>query len=152
MNLAAYLGIAGLNDVGYQFFNSDESPNGSRFTAGVVDAGDGWYSVVNAIIPTNAASVRWDSFANPTLLAREYFTPPPAIDSNQIADAILKRDWTSVSGEASESVLQALRSIRNRWVVDAGGILTVYREDGVTIAWQRSVASSATALPIVGMT
>ena len=66
MNLAAFLGIAGLNDVGYQFFNVDESPNGPRIVAGILDAGDGWYSTASAVLPANAASVRWNSFGNPT--------------------------------------------------------------------------------------
>ena len=50
MILTAYLSIAGLADVGYRFYNVDESANGSRITAGIVDAGQGWYSV-NTTIP-----------------------------------------------------------------------------------------------------
>jgi hypothetical protein len=108
--------------------------------------------VANAVIPANAVSVRWNSFANAQLLSREYFAPPPVINTTQIADAVLTRDWSSVSGEANESLLQAARSIRNKWVIDEAGILTVYKEDGTTIAWQRSVLPEPTALPIVGMT
>lgn len=152
MNLAAYLGIAGLTDVGYQFYNVDESANGPRLIAGILDAGDGWYSVADAVLPSGAASVRWNSFANAQLLSREYFAPPPVINTAQIADAVLTRDWTAVAGEANESLLQAARSIRNKWVIDEAGILTVYKEDGTTIAWQRSVLPEPTALPIVGMT
>lgn len=65
------------------------------------------------------------------------------------ADTLLKRDWTAVTGEAARSVLNALRFLRNRWTVTAG-ILTVYEEDGTTLAWQANVSSDAAADPIVG--
>lgn len=64
-----------------------------------------------------------------------------------IADAILKRDWTSVAGEASRSVLNALRFLRNKWTV-AVGTLVVYEEDDSTIAWQGTVTTDATADPV----
>ena len=150
MTLSAYLGVAGLSDAGYQFFNANETSNGSRVTAGIVDAGAGWYSVANVSVPGGAASVRWNSPANPELLAREYFAPV-TVDSTQIADEILKRDWTLVSGEADSSLLQALRSIRNKWEINASGLLTVFKEDGATVAWQRNVLSMVDAVPIVGM-
>jgi hypothetical protein len=66
---------------------------------------------------------------------------------NEIADAILCRDWTSVAGEASRSVLNALRFLRNKWTV-ALGTLVVYEEDDSTIAWQGTVTTDATADPV----
>lgn len=56
---------------------------------------------------------------------------PTAIEN---ADAILKRDWTSVTGEATRSALNALRFLRNRWII-AGGVLSVKKEDDATDAW-----------------
>jgi hypothetical protein len=73
-----------------------------------------------------------------------------AATANTIADAILKRDWTSVSGEAAYSALNALRFLRDVWTV-SGGTLTVKKEDGTTTAWTRTVTSDAAAEPIVGV-
>ena len=67
------------------------------------------------------------------------------------ADALLKRDWTAVTGEAARSALNAMRFLRNKWAV-ASGVLTVYKEDGTTAAWQGNVGSSAGADPITGNT
>jgi hypothetical protein len=147
MTLSAYFGVPGLLDVGYRFYNANESPNGARITAAILDGGDGWYSVADPAVPAGAASVRWDSVANPTYLAREYFSSPSA---TAIADEVLKRDWLSVTGEANESVLNALRAIRNKWSLASDGTLTVFREDGASVAWTRNVQTDANAKPIVG--
>lgn len=68
---------------------------------------------------------------------------------NAIADAILKRDWTAVSGEAARSMLNALRFLRNKWAVSAG-TLTVYKENDSTSAWTAVVTDDAAADPITG--
>jgi hypothetical protein len=143
--ISSYLGVTGLIDVGYQFYGVNEASIGARVTSGILDAGDGWYSAP-ATVPAAAASVRWNSSGQPQIVAREYFSDP-----NAAADAILTRDWTAVSGEAAESLLNALRSMRNRWSISAGGILTVYKEDGTSIAWQRNVTSAPNADSITGM-
>lgn len=64
-----------------------------------------------------------------------------------IADAILKRDWTAVTGEASRSVLNALRFLRNKWTA-ASGTLTVYKEDDTTTAWTSALTTDAAADPV----
>ena len=66
-----------------------------------------------------------------------------------IADALLKRDWTAVSGEAARSVLNALRFLRNRWTV-AGTVLTVRKEDDVASAWTSTMSTDASAMPVTG--
>jgi hypothetical protein len=71
------------------------------------------------------------------------------VDNNAIADAILKRDWTLISGEAIYSLLNAARMLRNVWDT-AGGTLKVRKEDGTTVAWQRTLAVDPNAQPIVG--
>ena len=58
------------------------------------------------------------------------------------ADALLKRDWTAISGEAARSVLNALRFLRNKWSI-AGGTLTVTKEDDSTSAWTGAVTTTA---------
>jgi len=72
-----------------------------------------------------------------------------AADITLIAQEILKLDWTTVSGEASRSVLNALRFLRNKWSV-AAGILTITEEDDFTTAWSSVVSSNAAADPIIG--
>jgi hypothetical protein len=62
--------------------------------------------------------------------------------ANENADALLKRDWTSVTGEAARSVLNALRFLRNKWSI-VGGTLTVMREDDATPAWTAEVTQTA---------
>ena len=75
--------------------------------------------------------------------------PLDATELNAIADALLKRDWTAVTGEASYSVLQALRMLRNSWNT-TGGTLSVKKEDGTTNAWTRVLSTDAAADPIIG--
>jgi hypothetical protein len=65
-----------------------------------------------------------------------------------IADELLKRDWTAVSGEAARSVLNALRFLRNKWSV-SGGTLTVYKENDTAPAWTAASTPDAGADPVV---
>jgi hypothetical protein len=76
-----------------------------------------------------------------------YTTPPTAIEN---ADALLKRDWTSVTGEAARSVLNALRFLRNKWGAP-GGVLTVTKEDDATTAWTGTLSTDAAAEPVTGV-
>lgn len=66
---------------------------------------------------------------------------------NVIADALLKRDWTSVTGEAARSVLNALRFVRNKWTV-TDTTLSVKKEDDSTEAWSATITTDAAANPI----
>ena len=68
---------------------------------------------------------------------------------NAIADALLKRDFSAVTGEAARSMLNALRFLRNRFAV-SGTTLTVYKENDSTAAWTGTVTTSASADPITG--
>ena len=73
----------------------------------------------------------------------------PTEEAN-IAAALLKFDnSTIISGEAADSPLNALRLIRNRWSI-AGSVLTVYKEDGVTVAFTKTVTATVGANPITG--
>jgi hypothetical protein len=69
--------------------------------------------------------------------------------ADEVADAVLKRDWTAVSGEASRSVLNALRFLRNKWDL-AAGTLTVKKEDDSTTAWTAAVTQDGSATPVTG--
>jgi hypothetical protein len=58
-------------------------------------------------------------------------------NANANADALLKRDWSAISGEAAHSVLQALRGLGtcNKVVVDyTGGTISIFKEDGTTLS------------------
>ena len=71
---------------------------------------------------------------------------PTATDN---ADALLKRDMSAVTGEASRSPINALRFLRNKWSV-AATTLTVTKEDDTTSAWTSTVTTNPTAEPITG--
>jgi flagellar capping protein FliD len=59
------------------------------------------------------------------------------------ADALLKRDWTAITGEAARSVLNALRSLRNKWSI-SGLTLTVTKEDDTTTAYTSTLTANGT--------
>lgn len=76
-----------------------------------------------------------------------YFEAPTA---QEIADEVLTRDWTEVTGVASRSVLNALRALRNR-VTRSGATLTVYREDDSTTAYTAALTTDAGAEPVTSV-
>jgi hypothetical protein len=63
------------------------------------------------------------------------------------ADALLKRDWTSVTGEAARSVLNALRKLRNKVSFDGANTLTTTKEDDTTAAYTQSVVEDSSQDP-----
>ncbi len=73
-----------------------------------------------------------------------------ASTANDLADALLKRDWTSVSGEAARSALNALRQLRNKWSI-SGSTLTVTEEDDLTTAWTATVTTNSGADPVTAV-
>lgn len=99
----------------------------SAFAAGAID---------NAAIATDAIGAAEIAAG---ALDSDAFT---ANALNSIADALLKRDFSAVTGEAARSALNALRAIRNRWRV-AGSTLTVYKEDDATSAWTGATTQTA---------
>jgi hypothetical protein len=66
---------------------------------------------------------------------------------NGIADAILKRDWTEITGEASRSVLNALRVLRNA-IKGTGATKSVKKEDDSTEAFS-IVCTTATSADVI---
>jgi hypothetical protein len=73
-----------------------------------------------------------------------------AAEHTSIADALLTRDWASVTGEAARSVLNALRFLRNK-VSISGTTMTVTEEDDTTEAWSATVTTDASAEPVTGV-
>jgi hypothetical protein len=64
-----------------------------------------------------------------------------------IANEILTIDWTTVDEPAARSMLNALRTLRNKNAL-VGSTLTIYKEDDSTSAWTASVSGEAAAIPI----
>lgn len=58
-----------------------------------------------------------------------------------IAKKVLTLDWTTVTGEAARSVLNALRKLRNKISFNGTNTLTIYKEDGTTSAYTQSVST-----------
>lgn len=71
-------------------------------------------------------------------------------EHTNIADELLTRDWTSVTGEAARSVLNALRFLRNKVSV-SGSTLTVTEEDDSTSAWSAAITTNSNADPITAI-
>lgn len=93
----------------------------------------------------NAAQIADEAINNLSFAADAIDAAAFATDAaNEIADALLKRDWTSVAGEAPRSVLNALRLLRNKWSI-AAGTLTVTEEDDATTAWTSALSDDAGA-------
>lgn len=67
--------------------------------------------------------------------------------ANDNADALLKRDWTTITGEAARSVLNALRKLRNKVSFNGTDTLTVTKEDDTTTAYTQAVTVDDTQDP-----
>lgn len=86
---------------------------------------------------------------NVSILATQGISGPlDAGERNNIADALLKRDMSVPTGEASRSLLNCLRFMRNKWSTN-GNTLTVTKEDDSTTAWTSTITTNVGAAPIV---
>ncbi len=100
-------------------------------------------SVTGAVGSIAAGGITAASFASGAIAAAAL-----AADAlTGIADAVLKRDFSSVTGEAARSLLNAARFLRNKWSV-AAGTLTVMKEDDTAPAWTATVVGTTGADPI----
>ena len=64
---------------------------------------------------------------------------------------ILKYDMNGMTGEASRSLLNAIRAIRNK-VSISGTVMTITKEDDAAPAWTANLATSASADNITSIT
>ncbi len=71
-------------------------------------------------------------------------------DATAIAEAILKLDLSTISGEAAHSLINAVRKLRNHWAI-VDDVLTVYKEDGSTPAYTQTLTLDVAAIPITGI-
>jgi hypothetical protein len=67
-----------------------------------------------------------------------------------LADALLTRDMSAITGEAARSPLNALRKLMNKWNI-VGGTLTVSKENDLTVAYTQTVTTSPGSDPVSGL-
>lgn len=108
-------------------------------TGTVAHEGQGCWSYAPSQTETDASHVGF-TFVNTNAVSVTIQTYPIVL--NDFADALLKRDWSAVTGEAARSVLNALRFLRNKWSIVAS-TLTVTKEDDSTSAWTSTLTTSA---------
>lgn len=120
--------------------------NGSQTSLGsATHKGNGEWIYALADTDTNANSASY-TFVNTSACNVTVNVYPTAL--NDIADALLKRDMSAVTGEASRSLLNALRKLRNKWSI-SGSTVTYTKEDDSTSAFTSSVTTSGGAVPII---
>lgn len=109
------------------------------------------------VTATGAAGIDWGNIENPTTVVNltgttfstgQTVTITDVTTLNLIADTLLKRDFTAITGESARSALNSLRKLMNK-IALAGNVLTVYKENDSSVAYTQTVVTSATALPII---
>lgn len=106
-------------------------------------------SVIDTVLSDNrfAGNASGDILDNGTDTTEINNTPPPT--TTEIADAILNRDFASVSDTNARTLLNAARFLRNKYSV-SGSTLTVTKEDDTTSAWTATLTTDAGADPVTG--
>lgn len=128
--------------------------NDAHSDGGFLHIGDGYYrlDLPDAAVASGANGVMVAGTVTGMIVIGCYvaLVDVDPYNADQLGDNLLKRDWTSVSGEAARSVLNALRFLRNKWSL-SGTTLTVTKEDDTTTAWTGTVTPTAGADPITGV-
>lgn len=124
--------------------------NDAHSDGGFLHIGDGYYRLdsPDAAFATGANGVLFGGSVTGMVVIGCY-VPLTDHDPQDIVADILKRDWTGMTGEAARSALNALRFLRNKWVLSGFG-LSVKKEDDSTEAWAGTVSTDPAAEPIVG--
>lgn len=133
------------------------TPAGVRGAIGMAAANlDTQLGAIDDFIDTEIGAIKTETDKIPSIKAKTDALPAsPAATGDiptaiQNADALLKRDMSTVVGEASRSPLNALRFIRNRFsTTTTPGSVDVFKEDDATLAYSKSLTTSASADPIV---
>lgn len=95
------------------------------------------------------AGIDWANIGTPgaTVALSSTTTSIDSTTITSIVDALLKRDFSSVTGEAQRSVLNALRKLMNKISI-SGSTLTIYKENDTTAAYTQTIATNANLEPI----
>jgi hypothetical protein len=97
-----------------------------------------------------AAGADWVGFQVRVTAAFNFDAHFAIQSASLIPDQILKRDWTLVTGEAARSILNALRPLRNRFVLTPT-VYSVKKEDDTTEAWNATVSTSSSAAVVTAI-
>jgi hypothetical protein len=73
--------------------------------------------------------------------------PLSSTDKTAIIDGVLGKDLSTVTTPASRSLLNAVRFLRNKWII-SNGVLTVKAEDDTATAWTATVSTTPGSDPI----
>jgi hypothetical protein len=103
---------------------------------------------LNATVSSRASQTSVDDLPTNAELSTALDAIPTATEN---ADALLVRDWTAIAGEASRSVLNALRKLRNKVLFDGVSTLTTYEEDDTTPAYTQTVTTDEDQEPFKGL-
>jgi hypothetical protein len=126
----------------------DALPTNAELVTALATADDATLAAVTAL--NNLSSAQAQTAAAAALAAYDVAKVADVPTGDDNADALLKRDWTAITGEASRSVLNALRFIRNRFsTTTTPGSVDVFKEDDTTPAYSKSVTTNTNADPIV---
>lgn len=115
-------------------------PTNAELASALAAADDAVLAAIAAL--ENLSSAGAQAAAEAALAAYDAATASDVPTANANADALLKRDWTAVTGEAARSALNALRFLRNKWSI-SGTTLTVTKEDDSASAWTAAVTAEA---------
>lgn len=114
---------------------------GSVGSGACTHEGNGYHTYAPATAETDYGLVAFTFIGTGAVPATVQVYP---IVLNDYVDALLKRDMSSVTGEAARSPINALRYLRNKWSI-SGSTLTVTKEDDSTSAWTSSLTTNAAA-------
>lgn len=120
--------------------------------ASAASAGDPWNTPLPGAYASGTAGNIIGNNINATISSRlptSSYTAAPTAAENFAA--VMKGDWTGLTGEAAYSLLNAARFLRNK-VTLSGATLTVKKENGTSDAWTGTVTTDSLALPVTGVT
>lgn len=138
------------NDWGLKEVSSTLAPGLYRLDiADAAFAAGAWSVVVYVMITSSAAA------ASPMEFILESATLSDVPTANQVADAVLTRDWTAtvaaIGTIPARCALRALRFLRNKWA-PSGGVIQVFEEDDTTVSHSLTPTSDPAAEPITSLT
>lgn len=113
----------------------------------VLDVSAASHNIANSIgAKINAAGGAADPWA--TTIPGAYGAGTAGYALGNMIPLSLKYDFTTITGEALNSPLNAFRALRRVAINDTTGVITVYKEDGVSVAYTQQGTFDTNALPL----
>lgn len=72
--------------------------------------------------------------------------------ASEVAQQVLKEDFNDMTGDDTHCLLNAVRTIRNKWAWIDANTIRVYKENGSDTAFDLTITKDAAAIPIIGQT